>query len=193
MTRIEELKQKVDKLYGKKDTGRADWADWLYQNHIFLVADNAKQLAKRFGGNSDIVVSASMLHDIADAIMSRENPLHEEKSKEIARNLLSECKFSEDEIDIIVNDAIEFHGCKNGLIPKTLEGKVMATADAMAHLKSNFYDYALDTLKKTDTVDDINNWALPKIERDYRDKIFFEDVRLELKSDYERVKGLFTS
>ncbi len=79
------------------------------------------------------------------------------------------------------------------MIPKTLEGKVMATADAMAHLKSNFYDYALDTLKKTDTVDDINNWALPKIERDYRDKIFFEDVRLELKSDYERVKGLFTS
>jgi HD superfamily phosphodiesterase len=192
MPRIKQLENKVRAFYESKNLDRADWADWLYQNHIFVVADNATQLAKRFGGNSDIVVSASMLHDIGDAIMSRENPLHEEKSKEIARNLLRECKFSEDEIEIIVNDAIEFHGCKNGLIPKTHEGKVMATADAIAHLTSNFYDYALDTLKKTDTVDDINNWALPKIERDFRDKIFFEDIRLELKSDYERVKRLFT-
>lgn len=68
---------------------------------------------------------------------------------------MQECNFSANEIDIIVDDAIEFHGCKNSELPKTLEGKIMATADALAHLKSNFYDYALEQFSKVDSVGDI--------------------------------------
>lgn len=191
MNRIEKLKNKVDELYERKQTGRADWADYLYQKHIFIVAENAKLLAKRFGANMDIVIAASMLHDIADAIMARENPEHEERGNLIARDYLKECDFGADEIKIIVDDAIKFHGCKNSEIPKTLEGKVMATADATAHLKSDFYDYALIFLKKTDSMEEIKNWALPKIERDYWSKIFFDEIRTEAKVDYERVKALF--
>ena len=191
MDRIEKIKKKVDELYARTETNRADWADWLYHSHIFVVAENAKQLVKRFGGDSDIAVAASMLHDIADAVMPRENIEHKERSKKIANDFLRECNFSENEIGTIVNDAIEFHGCKNGELPKTLEGKIMATADALAHLKSNFYDYALEKFSKTDSAEDIKSWALPKIERDYRVKIFFDDVRQETRDDYERVKTLF--
>ncbi len=191
MNRIDQLKSKVEALYKSKNPNRGDWADWLFENHIVVVAENARQLASRFGGNSDLAEAASLLHDIADAIMARENPLHEEQSKLIAREYLRESHFSAEEIQIIVDDAIQFHGCRNGEFPKTLDGKIMATADALAHIKSNFYDYALEVLKKTDTLDEIRNWALPKIERDYRNKIFFDEVRLEIKSDYERVKGLF--
>lgn len=188
----EKLKNKVIELYERKESTRADWADWLYQNHIFVVAKYAEELANRFGANIDLVVSASILHDIADAIMARENLEHEEKSNEIARELLKECGFTADEIVIIVDDAIKFHGCKNGNLPKTLEGKVMASADALAHLKSNFYDYALKKLLNDgDSVEEIRKWALPKIERDYRNKIFFGDVRSETTRDYERVKALF--
>jgi len=193
MERIEKLKKKVTDLYQAKKLGRADWSDWLFQNHIFVVAKNAEQLSNRFGVNNDLAVSASMLHDIADTEMQRENPEHEEKSKEIARKLLEECNFAENEVDVIVNDAIEFHGCKNGNLPETIEGKIMATADALAHLKGTFYDYALETLKKTDTLEEIKNWALPKIERDYRVKISFDEVREETINDYERVKGLFNT
>ena len=40
MNRIEILKQKVVDLYEAKNPERADWADWFYENHVFLVAEN---------------------------------------------------------------------------------------------------------------------------------------------------------
>jgi hypothetical protein len=41
--KIEKLKDKVVKLYESKEKGRDDWADWLYNSHIFLVADLLKK------------------------------------------------------------------------------------------------------------------------------------------------------
>ena len=191
MNRLEKLKNKVETLYDKKENTRDEWADWLYKNHIFLVAKYSKQLAKRYGVNSDLAFAASMLHDIADAVMQRENPRHEEKSNKIAEEFLKECDFTKEEIKIIVGDIIKFHGCKNGEVPKTLEGKIMASADAMAHLKSNFYDFALEIKQKDENLNEIKNWALFKIERDYHKKIFFDEIRNEVKNDYERVQELF--
>jgi len=192
MNRLEKLKNIVETLYNKKENTRDEWADWLYKNHIFLVAEYSKQLAKRYEANSDLVVAASILHDIADAVMQRENPGHEEKSNKIAEEFLAECDFTEEEIKIIVGDIIKFHGCKKGEVPKTLEGKIMASADAMAHLKSNFYDFALGMKQKDENLNEkIRNWALSKIERDYYNKIFFDEIRNEVKNDYERVKELF--
>lgn len=190
--RIQKLKNKIDEIYGRKDPNRqADWTDWLYQNHIYDVAEKAEKFAKFYGANVDIVVAASMLHDIADAIMKRENPNHENESTRIAREFLEECNFTFEEINIIINDAVRFHGCKNGEIPKTLEGKVVATADAVAHLKSDFYKFSLETLRKTDSIEEIKDWALPKIERDFYEKIFFDEIRDEVKADYEKAKNLF--
>lgn len=191
MSRLNILESKVRALYEEKRDTRADLADWLYENHIFVVAENASKLVDRFGGRKDIAVAASMLHDVADAVMLREDKRHEEKSNSIAEKFLKESNFSEDEIKTIVDDAIRFHGCKNGEIPKTLEGKIMATADALAHLQTNFYDFIIDFYKGKDSLEDIKNWGLSKIERDYRDKIFFEEVREEVTSSYDRLKTLF--
>jgi HD superfamily phosphodiesterase len=188
---IEQLKQQVIELYERKHPDRADWCDWLYENHIFLVADFAHALAIRVGANPKLVSAASILHDIADALMKRENFGHEAKSLEIAEQLLPQNGFSKEEIEVVVNDALRFHGCKNGQYPKTIEGRVFSTADAMAHLRSSFYNYALSSMLKTRSIEEIKKWALPKIERDYKNKIFFEDIRIEFKADYDRSRGLF--
>lgn len=193
MTRIERLKEKIETLYSQKNPSRADWADWLYENHIFVVAEYAKELSRRYHAREDLAIAAGMLHDVADAVMARENPQHEEKSREIARQLLKESNFLEDEIGIIIDDAIRFHSCRGNDMPQTFEGKIMATADALAHLKTNFYDFALVFLKKKETMAEIRDWALPKIERDYRKKIFFDEVRVEATDGYERVKNLFVT
>src|SRR3989344_9451088 len=100
MTRLEELKRRVDELYLAKNENRADWADWMYEHHVFVVADYAAELADRFGANKELAVAAGMLHDIADAVMSRENPEHEEKSMEIAAGFLRDTGFSDAEIQI---------------------------------------------------------------------------------------------
>jgi len=193
MSRIENLKAKVADLYLAKASDRDDWADWLFENHVFVVAKNAERIAERFGAKKDLAIAAAMLHDVADSVMSREDESHEEKSLSMARRLLCECNFSEEEISIIVDDAIRFHGCRGVNIPKTLEGRAMASADAIAHLQTDFYDFALKTLQKEETMENIRLWALPKIERDYRIKISFEELRGEMNAEYERAKNLFTA
>ena len=191
-SRLEILGKSVRSLYEARKPDRADWADWMYDNHIFVVSDYAKILSGRFGiANPDMPMAAALLHDIADAEIKRENPDHEKKSEEISLSFLIGAGFAESEVKIVVGDAIKFHGCKNGEKPKSPEGQIMATADALAHLRTDFYDFALRELLKVETKTEIKGWALPKIERDFNDKIFFDEVREEARPYYERVKNLF--
>ena len=194
MYRIETLKQKVDALYSAKNLNRADWADYLYASHVFIVANKAELLAVRFNAQKDIAVAAAMLHDIADAIMPREDSRHGEEGMRIARNFLAESDFSNEEIDIIVNDIIKFHSCKNGNAPQTLEGKVMATADALGHLQTDLYEFAITYyIQKAKPVEKIKAWGLEKVDRDFNKKIFFPEIKDEVRADYERLKTCFTN
>ena len=193
MTRIETLKQKVQDFYGATNPTREDWADWLCSNHIFIVADFAFELANRYGANAELAAAAGMLHDIADAEMSRFNPEHEERSRAIAKLLMAESDFSDSEITTVVDDAIRFHGCHGDERPASLEGKVMAAADALAHLKTDFYKHALEDKSRKESLDVIKKWALPKLERDFTNKIAFDDVREEARASCEKLKTLFSN
>lgn len=189
MSRLDQLKQEVDKLYLSKNPDCADWADWLYQHHVFLVADYAAELSSKLGVNNDLPIAAAMLHDIADAIVKREDPRHEDTTLEIARGLLVQAGYNSEEIKIIVDDALRFHGCHNNERPKTVEGKVLATADAAVHLNSDFYDFAVKEKSKVESREQVSKWALTKIERDFNDKIAFANVREELRKRYEELKN----
>jgi len=189
MFRIEKVKSEVDKIYQEKNPNRDDWADWLFEKHFFLVSNEAGKLAERFSAEKDLVMSAGMLHDIADAVMSRFDPRHEEESFKIASAILVESKFSKKEIEIIVDDAMQFHSCRDRKAPKTLEGKIMATADAIVHIKSDFYKTAIRLMRKEGRdPEKIKKWAFKKLEKDFKDKILFEETRKEVRKDYEDLK-----
>ncbi len=188
MSRLDELKKKIDELYLSKNKNRADWADWLYKNHIFLVAEEAGRLADRYDADKDLTIAAAMLHDVADAVMKREDTGHEEMSAKIAIEYLSASGFSPAEIGIIVNDAMKLHGCAGGEFPLSFEGKIMATADAVVHLTTNFYEHCIEVLKNEEPVPEIRKWALKKLERDFYNKIQLEAIREEVKNDYEKLK-----
>lgn len=192
MPNLDVLRQKVRSLYESKNPNRADWADWIYENHVLVVAESAKKLAERFGANKELSEAAGLLHDVADAVMKRNNKRHEEESKNIARKLLRESDFTENEIQTIIEDAIAFHSCRDNNLPKTLEGKILATADALAHLKTDFYKFALKTYRQDGKSDEeIKTWVLDRIERDYSNKIFFDEVKQEIAADYKNLKDLF--
>lgn len=191
-SRLEHLKTKVDQIYQLKHKERAEWADWLYAHHVFIVAEYASRLADRFGAQQELSVAAAMLHDIADAVMSRFDPRHEEESAKMARKLLQEAGFSDSECGVVVQDALAFHSCRDGKAPQSLEGKVMATADALVHLDTDFYQHAVESKKSQGISEEqIKAWALPKIERDFHDKILFKEVREEVRASYEGLRQRF--
>lgn len=192
MSRINRLEQKVRDLYAQKNTNRAEWADWLADNHVFIVADNASVLAQRFGANEELAKAAALLHDIADATMSRFDENHEAESMKIARKFLQECGYNDQEIVIVVDDAIRLHSCHDGNTPTTLEGRTLATSDSLAHLQTDFYIYATWIMGKNTSLDEIKAWVLKKLERDFHNKILFDEVKTEVQQNYEMLKELFS-
>lgn len=122
--------------------------------------------------------------------MSRFDTHHEVECLRIAQDFLTRAGFSDREI-LIVNDILMHHSCRD-ILPQTLEGKIMATADAIVHLKSDFYPHALKTKQdEGESAESIQKWALQKIERDFFTKIFFDQVREELSGEYEKARAFF--
>jgi len=190
MPRIQQLRNKVEELYRARHFARDGWADWMWERHVMVVASHAEKLAERYGANVDLAVAGALLHDIADAVMGRQNPGHKAESERMARELLQECGFSEEETRIVADDAIRFHSCHEEK-PQSLEGKILATADALAHLKTSFYDYGIQAMRERgESSEQIGQWVSEKIERDFYKKIAFEEVREKAKVDYERIKDL---
>lgn len=192
MTRREILEEKVRALYKKKDPKRNDWADWLYENHVFLVGKISSDLAKKYKADEELAYISAILHDVGDTVTKRKNENHESETLRIAKELLLSSGFEKEKISEIVDDALKFHSCIDGEIPKSMTGKILATSDAIAHLTSNFYDYCEEALKSEMNDTEIKNWILKKLDRDYNDKILFEDEENEMKIPYENLKKKFS-
>ncbi len=170
------------------------WTEYLYEHHIFFVADMARDLSVEFWVDPEFAVAASLLHDIADAIVDRTHPDHMKISEMTALDLLEKAWFWKEEIDIIVYDIIAKHSCRNGTKPTSIEWQIMTTADAIYHLVSDFCEFAIaQNIRKWQSPETIRKWWLAKIERDFFIKISFDEVRERYRADYERCKKLFLS
>ncbi len=191
MEKFNQLKPRVEELYQAKHPDRAEWADWIYEGHVLPVAESAKKIAQEYGGNPELAAAAGLLHDVADAVMKRENPEHVQKSFEIARDFLRASHFTDEEIAIVVDDAIAKHSCRGDVRPETLEGKAMAAGDAVMHLQTDFYQHAETRRKASQTREEISAWALPKIDRDFQNKIAYPKLQNEVFSDYQKLRAYF--
>ena len=192
MNKIELLENLVCDFYeSHRETWIPYWTEYLYKNHIFFVANLAKEIATELWVNPEFSQAASLLHDIADAKVDRKDPQHSKLSEEIALELLSKAWFTQDEIVVIVYDIIRYHSCTDWKCPKSLEWQIMTSADAIYHIVSDFFDFATFRMKERwENIDEIKAWWLKKIEKDYFVKIPFENIRERYQSDYERCKNL---
>jgi uncharacterized protein len=126
--RFEKLKKYVEKRL-ENDTAH----DF---EHIMRVFKNATIIVKKENASIRIVTAAVLLHDIisypkSDA-RSKNSSL---ESAEESKKILKKFGFKQDEIKII-SDAIRDHSFSRGVIPKTLEGKILQDADRLDALGS---------------------------------------------------------
>ena len=90
MDRIRRLEASVLDFYESHHaTWIPYWTEYLYKNHIFFVADLSEKLSEEFHVNPEFSMAASVLHDIADALVDRTHPDHMVISEKIALELLS--------------------------------------------------------------------------------------------------------
>ena len=194
MTRREKVYSLVEELYlqnhDKQDVP-AVWSNWTWTNHVKVVTQNAENLCIKYPeANADYTIAGALLHDIADAVMDRDTPNFDEECNKISRELLTKANYDSKEIDYIINDVIVPHSCRE-LMPTVIEGKVLATADAMAHFGTEFYTYFCWMHYGCKDYTEFKKWVLAKIERDINIKIFFPGIREQMQPEYEAIKRLF--
>jgi hypothetical protein len=185
-----QVAQLVEKIYLNSDR---EMAHWMWQNHLQLVSHQAEDLSHQFGANADLAVAGAWLHDLGDAFVDRHAAQHEEVSRTAAIKVLTAAGYSAAEIQEILEKIIEPHSCMDGNLPETLEGKVLATADALAHLTTDFYvQFAWKHVPEGKTYPEFISWAAEKLDRDFHQKIFFPEIAEQVKNKYLALRTVFT-
>lgn len=188
------IHKKVAELYNnsKVSDDWDKWTKWAYSSHVLVVANNAQKLAEQFGGNVDFCIAGALLHDIADIKLERSDKNHTQECKNMAQNVLKESGLDEAEIKFIIEEIIAPHSC-NETLPTTLEGKILATSDGMAHLMTDFYMYFAwnhwGNKGGVQIYEEFQKWVLQKIEKDFHKKIFFPEIQKEILPYYESLKS----
>lgn len=187
MNRLLEIQKEIKKLYHENPD---DKVNWLYESHVKVVAEFSKKVAKSTKADAEICILAALFHDIARTKGMWDDPDLMDRSLAMAENIMNKHGYKKERINA-VKEAILFHSCKEGK-PRTKEGKVLATADALAHLMTDFY--IILPFKKLHIAKDYESykkWVLRKIERDFRRKIFFPEYKKLAKKRYEALKLIF--
>lgn len=189
MEKHEVVLKEVSELYAGATTSMGKW---MWHNHTQWVADKAKELAGKYGADIEKAYCAALLHDLGDSRYERGHADFDAWSWNTGKAILKKAGFRKTERDEIL-EAIRTHSCHVGHLPTTVEGRVLATADAMWHLQTNFFAVICYMNRPDDThsYKEWQKWFNGKIERDFNIKIFFEAEKAEVTKDYDALKRVF--
>lgn len=162
--------------------------NWFYDVHLLGVEKIAKKLIKRLPkADKEIVLLGVWLHDLQRVRGIKGD--HAKAGAIEAGKVMRQFNYSEKTMGY-VREMILSHCCDTRLVPKTLEGKILASADAMSHYINDFYLTIAATGQRGAA--DFKKWALEKLDRDYNKKIFFGFARKMIEKRHKVLKEVFT-
>jgi uncharacterized protein len=182
--KLEEIKKIVREKHSEED----------FKLHIIPVVKNSLLLAKKLGADIEVVEVSAYLHDIGRAKYTEgaDEENHHIVGEKKAEEILKKLNYDNNFIEKVKHCVLSHRGSKEPK-PKTLDAKIVNTADAMAHFDSfldlmvHFYeDYNQDLNKAISVLD-------AKIERDWNKKISIPEARKIAKPKYEAIKLLINS
>jgi uncharacterized protein len=121
---LEKLTEFAKTKYNNGDPGH-DFA------HIMRVVGTCKNIGSKVGANLEILIPAALFHDIVN--IPKDHPdrkLASQKSAELAKNILKDFDYSEEEIDHIKTVILE-HSYSLGKKPSGIESSVLQDADRL--------------------------------------------------------------
>ena len=178
---VNELRQKVTKEAKKsKYIG-----SWFLPHHLLEVERFANLLCdKHPEADRDIVGLGVWFHDIGR--LRGHDDGHDIYGAEEAQKALSQEGFPAGKIKKVY-EVCRSHRCKD-VQPDSLEARILATADAMSHFTHSFYFRLFQFYKNEKSFDEIREIVRKKLERDFNDKIAFDEGRDEVREKYEAMK-----
>lgn len=133
MYNYSEVKNKIEKFVKEACFAPENkFKSTVWEFHVLPVVEHAMDLGKKLGADLEVLELAALLHDYAgilDFDLYPEHHIHgSQKAREILLDLLPQEK-----IDHIADCILSHRGSiQNG--HKTIESKILASADAMSHI-----------------------------------------------------------
>ncbi len=182
MDKKKEIRKMVKDICEKQ--GKMQW-----EMHIMPVLNNALKLADLLKADKEILETAAYLHDIA-RISGKEGD-HHIKGAEMAREILTKVGYEKPFIEkvsyCIQNHGSAFKECK------TLESKILNSADAMAHIESVAWLIWLITASDKMSLKDAFEWVDKKVDKGWNKKIQLPEAREMARPKYEAAKIILDS
>lgn len=141
--------------------------------HIEPVVKSAKNLALKFNADVQVVEIASYLHDVTKITGDREK--HHITGAKYAEDFLSKYNIEEWKVESIKN-CIKKHRGLSEYTRDTIEEKIVATADAIAHIEHPLTLFYAWYGKRQCQIDEGADGIINKLQKSWG-KIEFEDVK----------------
>ncbi len=155
----------------------------IWTHHLLDVMQFGRELARTTGADPEIVELAALLHDYAGIKDVRLEPEHHLHGATLARNLLGTLGYPEARTEQVAA-CILTHRASQNLLPETLEARVLASADAAAHIAQIPSLLYLAYFRKGLGVDEGVAWVRAKLERSYQKLMpeakFLVDARYQM-------------
>ena len=163
------------------DSPRNKYGSTVWKYHLGVVARYSMALAEKMHADVEVVALAAYLHDYAALLDVKNAPLHHIEGAKKAGQILRRLGLPAEKIRL-VKECIYSHRGSVRMKKKTLEAKIVASADAMAHfcyIPDMFYlAYGVHKLKPEEGA----AWLKAKLQRSW-DKIVLPEARAMIRND----------
>ena len=180
---LKEIKKLVKKACFAKTNffGPSCW------DHIKEVVHFSRQLATKMSTSSEICEIAAWLHDYAAVFKRKWYPEHHIHGARLAEKVLQELNYPQEKIRKVKHCIFAHRGSRN--IPrKTLEAKIVASADSMSHFIELHRLFWLAYGRYEMNVEEGKKWVLAKLERTFIR--FSMNTKEIVKERYQAMKML---
>lgn len=182
----EELEEILKRKFREADMEYIGF-EYFFPSHLKIVKEEAENMLESYDADERVVKLGALLHD-AGYLEDPEN--HEEAGFKAAMEVLDEAgvEISEERTEKL-GQAIEQHGYSGD--PESLEAKIVAAADALAHLRPEFImAKAQAEREKGKSREKIEQWFREKWKKDLK-KAGILRASSQKASKYHRVYGDF--
>jgi predicted metal-dependent HD superfamily phosphohydrolase len=163
------------------DSPRNKYGASVWKYHLELVAKYGLALARRLKADKEVVELAAYLHDYASLLDVKNAEQHHIIGAAMAGRILTKLGLPPDKTEA-VKDCILAHRGSVKMRKRTIEAKILASADAMSHfyyIPDMFYlAYGVHKLGS----DQGAAWLKAKLQRSW-DKILLPEARAMIKND----------
>jgi len=163
---------------------------WFYPVHLLAVEKNVKYLLKKMPeADAQVLLLAVWCHDL-----QRIHGLvgdHQKCGVEETKRFLPQFGVSKEIINKVTK-IVATHSCDNRQ-PTNIEGKILASADAMSHFENSFFVWLMSSwlLTKKISIRQAKKDILYKLDLDFNKKIFFPFAKKKLEKKYKLFKEFY--